>query len=223
MDYKSQYLTIESLVDNNSFYWWAYNSVYTSITNIQFSTNGGTSWTTLASSKSKSGAFMATLNTGDKMLLKGNNTAYATNAYYYNKIKATGVYNVYGNILSIRYGDDFNTVTDVSLGIYFAPYFFADTYVVDASNLVLTDVVSNYCYGYMFRNCGSLVSAPALPAKTLAASCYTSMFSGCSSLTLAPKLPAKTLANSCYSNMFEHSKITSIILPATTLANRCYS
>jgi hypothetical protein len=54
----------------------------------------------------------------------------------------------------------------------------------------------------MFSGCTSLVTAPALPATTLAMSCYSYMFYGCTSLVTAPALPATTLAQGCYSNMF---------------------
>ena len=54
----------------------------------------------------------------------------------------------------------------------------------------------------MFRECTSLVNAPALPAKTLAKDCYQEMFYGCTSLTTAPALPATTLVDECYQYMF---------------------
>ena len=80
------------------------------------------------------------------------------------------------------------------------------------------------CYGAMFRGCTSLTAAPSLPATTLANRCYGSMFLGCSSLTAAPALPATTLADLCYMGMFENctSLTTSPDLPATTLAIECY-
>jgi hypothetical protein len=65
-----------------------------------------------------------------------------------------------------------------------------------------TPVMASYCYQYMFRDCTSLISVPALPATTLASYCYQSMFQGCTSLTSVPALPATTLANYCYQYMF---------------------
>ena len=41
------------------------------------------------------------------------------------------------------------------------------------------------CYCFMFRDCTSLTTAPALPATTLARSCYNYMFNGCTSLKLS--------------------------------------
>ena len=85
--------------------------------------------------------------------------------------------------------------------------------------------LSDNCFHGIFTNCSSLVSAPALPATTLAYYCYSSMFSGCTSLTSAPALPAITLAEGCYSSMFSDctSLISAPTLPATTLVQSCYS
>ena len=80
------------------------------------------------------------------------------------------------------------------------------------------------CYTFMFADCTSLTTAPALPATTLTNECYYGMFNNCTSLTTAPALPATTLANQCYADMFQGctSLIQAPALPATTLAKRCY-
>jgi hypothetical protein len=54
------------------------------------------------------------------------------------------------------------------------------------------------CFNMLFAECDILLTAPALPATTLASSCYSRMFYNCTSLTQAPALPATTLAESCY-------------------------
>jgi hypothetical protein len=54
----------------------------------------------------------------------------------------------------------------------------------------------------MFSGCTSLITAPELPATTLAHFCYESMFRGCTSLVTAPELPARKLEHSCYKSMF---------------------
>ena len=84
--------------------------------------------------------------------------------------------------------------------------------------------LTEYCYYMMFYNCTSLTVAPELPATTLANDCYESMFRLCTSLTVAPELPATTLAKSCYDCMFyDCTKLTTAPeLPATTLADFCY-
>ena len=82
-----------------------------------------------------------------------------------------------------------------------------------------------YSYGFkfLFRRCSSLVSAPALPATTLAEYCYLRMFQGSSLVVSAPALPATTLAKYCYQHMFQGCDFVSApALPATTLAEYCY-
>ena len=80
------------------------------------------------------------------------------------------------------------------------------------------------CYNWMFWNCTSLTTAPELPATTLAEDCYTRMFEGCTSLTTAPELPATTLAPKCYQFMFLDCTSLTIApeLPATELSEQCY-
>lgn len=83
--------------------------------------------------------------------------------------------------------------------------------------------MADYCYAYLFQDCKSLTTAPALPATTLVPYCYCSMFFSCSGLTQAPALPATTLAEHCYDAMFRGGLFTEAPeLPATTLADFCY-
>ena len=151
-----------------------------------------------------------------------------------------GNYKVYGNILSLAYGENFANYTDYpsmwtgftssnngffgsSDAIY--PIFTQNPYgITDASHLVFPDSVFNSIYRSMFSGCTSLTTAPELPATTLSQECYNSMFSGCVSLTTAPALPATTLADGCYSYMFAGcSGLTSSpVLPATQPVNDCY-
>lgn len=110
---------------------------------------------------------------------------------------STGKFECHGNIMSLLYGDDFEDKTTIpNIG----------------------------CFLYLFYLCKGLLTAPELPATTLAEGCYSGMFSGCESLTTAPKLPATRLANSCYNYMFYYcTKLTTAPeLPATTLTEGCY-
>lgn len=75
----------------------------------------------------------------------------------------------------------------------------------------------------MFVRCSSLISAPKLPATTLAANCYCDMFNGCTNLTSAPELPATTLAADCYIYMFEDcTKLSTVTMlaPSDEIANK---
>ena len=49
----------------------------------------------------------------------------------------------------------------------------------------------------------ALITAPELPATTLANYCYSSMFYRCLSLITIPKLPATILATGCYYQTFQ--------------------
>ena len=97
------------------------------------------------------------------------------------------------------------------------------TQLVSAPELPATTLAES-CYYMMFNGCTSLTTAPALPATTLARNCYAMMFNGCTSLTSAPALPATALTPSCYNMMFRGcTQLTSAPeLPATNLANNCY-
>jgi hypothetical protein len=83
-------------------------------------------------------------------------------------------------------------------------------------------VMGNAAFAYLFYGQGKLITAPELPAATLATSCYYAMFRG-SGITTAPELPATVLADGCYYAMFRGSGITTAPeLPATVLASECY-
>lgn len=160
-----------------------------------------------------------------------------TNVY---KFYIEGLSDVYGNIMSLEYGDDFigQTVWEGSNVEYHGLFY--ETDIRCAKNLILpaTTLVEGRegAYEGMFRNCVSLTTAPELPATTLSPYCYRAMFAGCSSLATPPKLPATKLAEGCYIEMFAGEGGTGIIspnykasgltvapsLPATTLAPACY-
>ena len=135
-------------------------------------------------------------------------------------------FKIYGNIMSLLYGDDFVDKTDLT-GHDKAVYclFYKCSNIVDASNLILpARILSNSCYRNMMRDCTNLTGAPKLLATTLAEYCCFGMFHGCSSLTTAPELPATTLASNCYRQMFYGciSLTTAPELPATILVDSCY-
>lgn len=153
------------------------------------------------------------------------------------RCRITGLSDVYGNIMSLEYGDSFIGQT-VWTKSYSSKGFFNNSDIRNAKNLILpATTLSNNAYAYMFAECVNLISAPVLPATTLAPYCYSNMFAGCSSLTKSPALPATTLAEGCYMEMFagelsgagvinpNNSKsglTTAPALPATKLAEACY-
>ena len=217
IDYSKEYLTFDILTGGTIN--WTEVGGSTLGAELSYSLNDG-NWTALPTGST------INVSAGDKIRFKGNNPRYS-NLYKETAgctfSGSTASFNLYGNILSLIYGDDFKGQTSIS-GSYTFQNMFEATSVVDASNLVLlatTVLYQSYCR--MFYNCTSLTAAPALPATTLAHSCYAYMFQGCTSLTAAPALPATTLSYGCYQYMFYGciSLTAAPELPATTLDDYC--
>ena len=232
-DYSKEYLTIKSK---------SYGETIT-ISFIKNSTNISRSiqyskdkinWTTISFNTSDNPTKIE-LNPSEKIYLKGTNSSYAeasdSGLIYCNiRVSGNGFADIYGNIMSLIYGDNFYGQTvltsDYTFRNLFVDSLSGSSRIADAHNLVLpATTLTKGCYEYMFNNCTMLWTAPALlPATTLADSCYEGMFYNCESLVTAPGLPATTLAYSCYKGMFyECEKLTTAPdLPATTLAEDCY-
>ena len=178
---------------------------------------------------SKNGGSWVDINGGGSIDLVKNDKVRITTTNTFN-CKITGLSDIYGNIMSLIYGEKFigqkvypsNGYNGVDAG-YIG--FFSGSDIRNAENLILpATTLSGYCYKGMFSNCTSLTTAPELPATMLSFNCYDSMFLGCSSLKTAPNLPATTLSGHCYYSMFFNctSLTTAPNLPATTLSAYCY-
>ena len=174
------------------------------------------------------------VNAGDKLIFKGNNNSYGaySDYEYFSNFGGTSTFNVYGNIMSLIYGDNFYEKQyeyPEDIGVYEGLFFglFDNANVISAKNLILPllELRGHHDYGRMFSYCSLLIETPELPATTLASYCYDTMFAGCTSLTTAPELPATTLAEGCYDYMFGGctSIVKAPVLPATTLAQACYN
>lgn len=220
--YSGQYLTIESLENNNTISLVAPNTAITKT--VSASTDNGVTWTEYTSTIE--GITIATLNAGQKVLLKGENSQYSTANNTYNYFTSIGQFNVYGNIMSLISGDSFENA-DTLTGAYALNKLFSQcSGLTSAENLILpATTLTHDCYKGMFQGCTNLTSAPELPATTLANFCYQSMFWQCTSLTIAPELPATTLAKYCYGGMFYGcSSLNSITCLATDIsATNCTS
>ena len=208
-DYSKDYFTIVSLEDNNVIYFGVKNAAYSKT--ISVSTDNGNTWTDYTSSEPLNDSFVfgtsiASLNTGEKILIKGNNTNYCNNVLdernnYFSSEKR---FNVEGNIMSLIYGDNFigqNILPNES-------YIFARLFdqvsatnlhkntIVSAENLILPTTLRTGCYYGMFYLCTLLTTAPVLPATTLVTACYENMFNGCSSLNYVKCLSTETESGS---------------------------
>ncbi len=223
---KKQYLTFEAVNVNTDVTFTATDEG--DALTISVSTDGGTTWTNKQTSTS--GTVLATLGAGEKLLVKGTNSCYGPSNS--NSFSASNSVYVYGNVMSLIAGDNFESVTSLNedyalYGLFSQRNSPNANLIFDANHILVlpATTLSTACYSEMFKGCTGLTSAPALPAITLAESCYAEMFNGCTSLTSAPNLPVTTLANSCYQQMFQDCTglISAPTLPATTLKLQCYS
>lgn len=196
-DYSKDYLTIESLTDDNTISWVTTTETYSfSGDPISYSVDDGNTWNTVSTGD------LVTLNKGEKVLLKGTNSSYDYDGYSGSILRcfflSDSDYNIYGNMLSMFYGDNF--VENTELG---GQSFSVRGNVISAENLVLPSEFSpEGSLDSMFQGCTSLTTAPQLLATRLTNYCYHSMFSDCAGLITAPKLPATRLGKNCYQFMF---------------------
>ena len=204
----NQYLTLEA-IDSTAF---SYLKV--SGGTILYSLDNGATWTENYSTYNDHQHITKTpvIPAGSKVMFKGvggadNNILPITSSGDNNN---SARFKVYGNVMSMVYGDNFIGKTDLS-GMCFSHTFSLCRGLTTAENLVLPalnlserrqDSDAYGCYAMMFYGCLSLAAAPKLPATGLTRGCYNEMFSGCTSLTTAPELPATTLTDHCYNAMF---------------------
>lgn len=220
-NYDSKYLTFE-ILSGGTIYWVAQKSGNTKT--IHYSVNNG-EWNSVTSSVE--GTTVTTVSAGDTIKFKGTNSTYDIDCLSYNYFRTTCDFNLYGNMMSMIYGDNFTNKYSFSgdTEYNFSHLFQNCTGLIDINNLILPATGLRLgCYYSMFKGCTSLTTVPELPATTLASYSYWAMFRGCTSLTQAPELPATTLAQYCYQFMFaECSGLTTApALPATTMAKGCY-
>ena len=235
-DYSKEYLTIEAPSYGETITI-RFTKNNTNISrSIQYSKDK-INWTTISFNTSDNPTQIE-LNPLEKIYLKGTNSSYSEasdSGLNICRIIVDGNagVDIYGNIMSLIYGDNFYDQTVLTSDYTFTYLFskplsanYFPSNITDASNLILpATTLTKACYREMFSHCGRLYGAPKiLPATTLADYCYEGMFYNCESLVTAPVLPATTLAYRCYSDMFEECEklCDAPVLPATTLAEGCY-
>lgn len=185
-NYANDYFTIESLEDSNSF---KFVHLGGETTNIYYSLDNGSTWKEYLAEYNTQTSI--TLNTGNKMLLKATSD---TIDYY---IDSTNTFNVYGNLHSLLYADNFRTINTFPAN-FGNVQLFKKTKIVDASNLILpATTLKQNCYTLMFEDDSNLVSGPVLPAPILVDYCYELMFYGCTSLNSITCLATDISATHC--------------------------
>ena len=208
------------LIAKGDGYFTFFSTGAASANTLSYSLDSGTTWNTLVNSGTT-----PYLDAGDAIMWKGSNLVVSNNGI--GKFSASTRFDVEGNVMSLIYGDDFETATTITDVGQFRSLFDSSTNVINASGLTLpATTISQDAYRSMFYGCSGLTTAPALPATTLGESCYKYMFRDCKSLTTAPALPATNLEQSCYANMFQGctslTGVPSNYLSATTVKQQCY-
>lgn len=183
-EYERQYFTFEAIED----------CVFTrGHDSVQYSIDGGNTWVD---------GNPPTVSAGNKILWKGwigENPNSLPRTF-----TSTGKFNVYGNVMSLVYGDNFVKKDDLQNINYILRSLLSGSKVVNADKLILpASDVSSYGYYKMFANCAELISAPELPALTLQIGAYSQMFQYCTALERAPILPCEYPPDYAYYLMFD--------------------
>lgn len=235
-DYSADYFTVQALGSGNIRIYSRYTSGRPGyLTDLYYSLNDG-EWTSLSLNTD------VTVSEGDMIKFKSNGLTdsgkrgtsaygYSTSgstSYQWHSIKTDFDYNVFGNVKSLIYSDDFTTYDDTNIVYQFINLFFPNSqnaHLISAKNLVLPQNLDQHAFDGMFYLQSKMTTAPKLKATVLSDYCYYYMFSGCSGLASVPELPATTLTTNCYNGMFQNcTTITkSPVLPATTLVQSCYN
>ena len=227
--YSDSYFTIESLVNNNTVTIYIPDGLTSAeMTSLSYSTNG-TDWTTVTINSTNQN-LQVVLNQGEKVYVKGlGKQCSSADGQHHISFDSSRNFIVYGNIMSLLYGDDFATQTTCPVG---STYTFAELFVhdetcrlVSAEHLVMPAApLSDHCYYGLFYGCSKLTVAPELPATSLGQASYMYMFANCTSLTEAPDLCATTVPYCCCYRMFQgcSALVEAPELPATTLAGGSY-
>lgn len=201
-DYSKMYLTIEVLT-GGTIYLYANGAGDVFYRTLEYSKNGS-EWVSVTSSNSGSGTKMCDVDEGDVVMFRGNNNNMYQNVNYGTNFRFTSGFrfNVYGNVMSILYKDDFSTRKSFTENKEYQFHsLFNSTGVIDASNLILpATTLANHCYSNMFEACTSLATAPALPATALTSYCYYYMFKGCTSLNYIKCLATSISATQAHTN-----------------------
>lgn len=210
-DYLKEYLTFKSLGANGiGFRFGDYVTTgYTPY--IEYSVNDG-EWERITNRNNAEVSYSIQVNEGDTIKWRSVSKRFAN--YYYSEDRrdfsnfiTDGQFNVYGNIMSIFYGDNFyNNHSFPNNNSYNAANIFRDTEIVSAGNLICpVTTLKQGSYSQMFKNCTDLVIGPQFLYSALAEYAFYEAFYGCISLKVPPKCNfSADMKQSCYYKMFAH-------------------
>lgn len=174
-DYSKEYLTFK--IKSNGYIRWMC-STSSDVKTISYSKDNGNTWSAITSSLGSqtddSGGVKISVSTGDIVLFKGSNVSYGDGGYYSAFERTFVECEVYGNLMSMIYGDNFINKT-LSAGTYnFRNFFSYASGITSIENLILPATVTSDCYEWGFQGC-IFPKAPVLPATSLTTRCYRRM------------------------------------------------
>jgi hypothetical protein len=192
------------------------------VTTVDYRINYGV-WNTLEF-KYLSAATVS-VNMGDQVAFRGTNNCYGGDdsdvvsgfghSTYLRLVKSDttqGAFTVFGNIMSLFWGDAFiGKKAFPTEDSHLLESFFYDSRLRDSRSLSLpASTVPDSAYRKMFFGCDEMTAGPELPATAFSGGYnYYSMFSNCSSLVLPPSvLPATAVTSNAYRLMFSYTPIT---------------
>ena len=191
-----------------------------------YSLDDGATWTHLANGTTP------TIKMGETVKWKDekNNSSSGGSYAGFGTFSSSGKFDVFGNIMSLVYGDNFSGQTDLATRGYAFSNLFSGSSVSSANNLRLPATVLNHgSYWSMFASCASLrtakITMPNLSSVSGGLNFYE-MFKGCTSLITGPQsLSSSILGFKDYASMFEGcTSLTTVpSLPATSLTEYCYA
>ena len=202
----ANYFKITSLAANNTITL-RNNTRMSSASTFSYSTDNGTTWSSFSLSSGQTQT-IATINSGDTILMYGTNTTLGSNYNVGHYFRATGDYEISGEISSLVNGNATDTDLSGKRPYTFAQLFSGDTHLVSAEYLkVSSTALPDSCFNSTFRSCTKLVKAPELPSTVLGYESYSSMFEGCTALAYpSTELNFTSVQQNSYNRMFTMSR-----------------
>ncbi len=161
-------------------------------------------------------------NTGERVWFRGRNESYSGVIFR----NTSGAFYLYGNLMSLIYGDDFEDRKELTGEETFYKLFYQNSGIYNhpTKDIELpATTLTTSCYRSMFYKCPNLTRAPKLPARVLTETCYASMFAYCTSIKEFPEMAATDMAYmSCTWMMMASGIEEAPELPAMNLARSCY-
>ena len=221
VDYTSMYTTFEAL-ENGTFS--IFYSEGSGFEYVNYSLDGGQTWNDLQPNEQT-----PLIKTGERVNVKIKQGKVYLGSYALFVVQSTCKYNLYGNSLSLIYGDEFigkdslEIYTEgeygeyVNEGMYYSynslGFAFAgidietgepkDSLIVDASNFILPKNTAIFSYYCMFCNNTYMTKAPVMDFETITYLSCGMMFAGCTSLNDVPDMKVKRIISQGCNAMFK--------------------